>query len=367
MKRVGIHDVARAAGVSVTTVSHALNGRGQVSAQTRSRVESAAAELGYSPNRIASALRRQRTGVVGFVSDEIATTPFAGRILLGAQDASAELGTLLMVVNSNGDAEVERAQIGSLLGQRVDAIVYATMGHRQSRVPALLAAVPTVLVNTFDPEADLVSVVPDEEGIGYTATRRMIEAGHRALVHLTIEQPGPAVERRQVGYEKALAEVGAEAPVVRVPGRANAAAGREALRRAVEEHPDLTGVGCFNDLMAMGVYQVASIELDLAIPERLSVIGVDNLETVAAQLQPGLTTVALPHYEMGRWGLARAAALAADRAVPVEQTLLPGPLVERDSVVAVPASASPIQGAPDARDHRYRTVSSALGRPSVAS
>lgn len=367
MKRVGIHDVARAAGVSTTTVSHALNGRGQVSAATRSRVERAAVELGYSPNRIASALRRQRTGVIGFVSDEIATTPFAGRILLGAQDASAELGTLLMVVNSNGDAEVERAQIGALLAQRVDAIVYATMSHRRSVVPTLLANVHTVLVNTFDPESELVSVVPDEERIGYTATRRMLDAGHRSLVHLTIEQPGPAVERRQLGYERALAEVGAEPAVVRVGGRANAAAGREALRRAVAAHPDLTGVVCFNDLMAMGVYQVAEIELDLPIPERLSVIGVDNLETVAAQLQPGLTTVALPHYEMGRWGLARAAALAADRAVPVEQTLLPGPLVERDSVAPVAPPMAHEEGALESLDHRYRTVSSRSGRPGVAS
>jgi LacI family transcriptional regulator len=366
MKRVGIHDVARAAGVSPTTVSHALNGRGQVSAETRSRVERAATELGYSPNRIASALRRQRTGVIGFVSDEIATTPFAGRILLGAQDASAELGTLLMVVNSNGDAEVERAQIGALLAQRVDAIVYASMSHRRSVVPTLLAAVPTVLVNTFDPESEVVSVVPDEEGIGYTAAQRMLEAGHRSIVHLSIEQPGPAVEGRQRGYEKALTEAGAEAPVVRVPGRANAAAGRAALRLAVAAHPDLTGVVCFNDLMAMGVYQVASIELDLPIPERLSVIGVDNLETVAAQLQPGLTTVALPHYEMGRWGLARAAALAADRAVPVEQTLLPGPLVERDSVGPAAAAVAPALGVVEALDHRYRTVSSRSGAPRVA-
>ena len=93
-KRVGIVDVAAAAGVSVTTVSHALNGRGQVNPETRARVERVAAELGYSPNRIATALRNQRSGIIGFVSDEIATTPFAGRILLGAQDASAEVTQL---------------------------------------------------------------------------------------------------------------------------------------------------------------------------------------------------------------------------------------------------------------------------------
>jgi LacI family transcriptional regulator len=365
MKRVGIHDVARATGVSVTTVSHALNGRGQVSAETRMRVQAAAAELGYSPNRIASALRGRRTGVIGFVSDEIATTPFAGRILLGAQDASTELGTLLMVVNSTGDAEVEQAQIGVLLAQRVDAIVYATMGHRRSTVPRQLGSVPIVLVNTFDPDADVVSVVPDEEGIGYAATRRLLDAGHRSLVHLTIEQPGPAVERRQRGFETAAAEAGAAAAVVRVPGKSNAAAGRAAFRRAVEAHPALTAVVCFNDLMAMGVYQVAS-EVGLAIPEGLSVIGVDNLETVAAQLQPGLTTVALPHYEMGRWGLARAAALVADRAVPTGQTLLPGPLVERDSVTSIEAASAPVQGDADAAGHRYRTVSQGSESPRLA-
>lgn len=364
MKRVGIREVAQAAGVSATTVSHALNGRGQVSPATRMRVERTAAELGYSPNRIASALRRQRTGVIGFVSDEIAVTPFAGRIVLGAQEAAAELGALLMVVNTTGKPDVEHAQIAALLAQRVDAIVCATMYHRPVRLPAQLAGVPTVLVNTFDADVPVSSVVPDEEGIGYAATRRLLEAGHRDVAHLTITAPVPAVAGRLAGFRRAAAEAGVRPRVVEVPGpTANAAAGRAAFRRAVAADPAPTGVVCFNDLMAMGVYQVAAIELGLRVPEAFSVMGVDDLELVAAEVLPGLTTVALPHYEMGRWGLARAVELVGDRALPPVTVRMPGALVERASV-APPHRPMTLEEGPG---HRYRTVTSGSAASSVGS
>ena len=149
-KRIGISDVARLAGVSATTVSHALSGQGKVSPQTRLRVEEVASQLGYAPNRIASALRRQRSGIIGFVGDEVATTPFAGQLVLGAQDAAAEAGFLLMMVNSNRDAEVELGQIRALLAHQVDGIVYAKMYHREVEVPAVLGQLPVVIADAYD-------------------------------------------------------------------------------------------------------------------------------------------------------------------------------------------------------------------------
>src|SRR4051812_3255570 len=116
-RRIGIKDVAAAAGVSVTTVSYILNrveGK-RASAETRQRVWQAAEELGYKPNNLARGLRTQRSQTIGFIGDEIATTPNSGRIILGAQDAAAVQGMVLLLVNTGGDTELERRSIEMLL------------------------------------------------------------------------------------------------------------------------------------------------------------------------------------------------------------------------------------------------------------
>lgn len=329
--RVGIHDVARAAGVSTTTVSHALNGRGKVSAATRQRVQRIAQDLGYEPNRVATALRSRRTGILGFVSDEIATTPFAGRIVLGAQDAAAALGVTLMVVNSNRHPEIEDRQIEVLRAQQVDGLLYATMFHRTVTVPPNLGRTPVVLVNAETGDPSVPSIAPDEYGVGVAATRLLLDAGHRRIAHLTIDEPGFGADGRIAGYREALRDAGLEQHVVRVPGPADAAAGREALRRALIQDREITAVFVFNDLMGMGVYQVAA-EQGLRVPDSLSIVGVDNLELIAGQLLPGLTTFELPHYEMGRWAVGEAIRRLDDPPAPAAPVLSSCPLIARQSV-----------------------------------
>ncbi|MES2093283.1 MAG: LacI family DNA-binding transcriptional regulator [Actinomycetota bacterium] len=332
-KRVGISDVASAAGVSVTTVSHALSGQGHLSEKTRERVQQIASELNYSPHRIASALRLQRTGIIGFVSDEIATTPFAGRIVLGAQDAAAARGMLLMLVNSNRDQSVESRQIESLLEQQVDAIVYARMSHTLVNLPPRLTSIPTVIVDAENPEGLAPWVVPDEVGIGFTATERLISAGHRSIVHLSIDEHGPGVDGRIVGYTRAMQKFDLKPEIILASRQADAKAGRETFQIALDRHPQLTAVFAFNDPMAMGVYQTAS-ERDLRIPDDLSVVGVDNLEVIAAQLRPGLTTVGLPHYEMGRWAIEQLGEMIGNQDWKDirSQVQLASPLIERGSI-----------------------------------
>ncbi|MCJ1709008.1 LacI family DNA-binding transcriptional regulator [Microbacterium sp. VKM Ac-2923] len=330
---VGIEDVARAASVSITTVSHALSGKGQVAAATRARVADVARELGYAPNRHASALRGRRTHILGFVSDNIATTPFATRVIVGAQEAAAERDQLLVVVNSNEDEDIEARQISSLLAARVDAVVYARMFHHDATtLPEAMRGVPSVMVDTADTDGRVPSVVPDETQIGRLATEALVAAGHRHIAHLTIDQPGRGTDLREEGYRSVLADAGLSPLVIPVPGDADAAAGREAWRRLRSVSDEVTGVFCFNDPLAMGVYQAANID-GLSIPEDLSVIGVDDFRPVAEALLPGLTTVALPHYEMGRWAVNSLLHLLDGGTLegPVDH-VIPGALVTRGSV-----------------------------------
>jgi LacI family transcriptional regulator len=335
-RRVGIRDVAAAAGVSLTTVSHALSGAGQVNATTRERVREVAAQLGYAPNRQASGLRSRRSQIIGFVSDEITTTPYAGRVLLGAQEAAARQGWVLMIVNSSADAELEARGIDALLQHNVDGIVYARMYHQRVVVPEALAGVPTVLLDATTGGDGVSSVVPDEEGAARTAVEHLVAAGHRRIGYLANVDDIPATRGRAEGYRAALRAHGIEPdPSLVVATGSTTVPGREAAGRLLDRPDRPTALFCFNDRIAMGAYQAAHAR-GLRIPDDLSVVSVDNFEVIAAALDPGLTTIALPHLEMGRWAIERLAleleAARDDHPLDPEQVRMTCPLVERQSV-----------------------------------
>ncbi|WP_327346064.1 LacI family DNA-binding transcriptional regulator [Streptomyces europaeiscabiei] len=343
-RRIGIKDVAAAAGVSATTVSHILNaveGK-RINAETRQRVLDTARELGYAPNGLARGLRLRRSNTIGFVSDQIATTPYAGRIILGAQEEAAKHGLLLLMLNTGGDPELERKEIDLLLQRQVDGVLYASMYHRVVAVPQRLRSVPTVLLDARSDDPGVPSVVPDEVLGGLTAVRELIRNGHRRIGFINNVDDIPATHGRLEGYRRALAEAGiAEDPRLVVAETADAAGGHRAALRLLrllraEERP--TALFCFADRMAMGVYRAAA-ELGLSIPGDLSVIGFDNQELICDGLFPGLTTVALPHYEMGARAVAQLLALTGapgSESGPAAQEMLPCPLVARASVASPP-------------------------------
>jgi LacI family transcriptional regulator len=338
---VRIKDVAEAAGVSVTTVSHILNeveGK-RINPETRQRVAEIAKRLGYAPNDLARGLRLQRSNTIGFVSDEIATTPFAGRIILGAQEAAAERGSLLLMLNTAGDPELERKEIDLLLQRQVDGVLYAAMSHRVVPVPEGLRSVPTVLLDARSDDLTVPSVVPDEVLGGYTATRAVLGHGHRRIAFLNNVDDIPATRGRLEGYRRALAEAGIPGdPGLVVSGACDTAGGYDAARRILARTPRPTALFCFNDRMAMGAYRAAA-ERGLAIPADLSVIGFDNQELICDGVFPALTTVALPHYEMGARAVELLLALTTAEGGPPRPAThekLPCPLVVRASVTSPP-------------------------------
>jgi LacI family transcriptional regulator len=341
-RNIGIKDVATAAGVSVTTVSHVLNdvSYARVSPETRDKVRTAAEELGYGPNRLARALRTQRTGMLGLVSEDIATTPHAGRIILGADEAAKARGYNLMIINTSGSASLDsrRADVEALLERRVDGILYATMYHRAVELPANLGSVPSVLVDSVATGGNITAVIPDEEGGARAAVGALLEAGHTRIGFLNNTDDVPATHQRLQAFRATLAAAGldggaapVEAAVSEVQG------GYEAARRILTREDGITALFCYNDRMALGAYRAAA-ELGLSIPGDLSVVGFDDQELIAANLHPGLTTVALPHYEMGAWAtehLIDAVEGKTDLSLmALHPTILGCPLVSRDSIAA---------------------------------
>ncbi|KQV13272.1 LacI family transcriptional regulator [Kitasatospora sp. Root187] len=342
MARVRMSDVAAAAGVSTATVSMVLSGAGndRISPQTQARVREAAEAAGYAPNSVARSLRTQRSRTIGLISDTIATTPFAGRMLAGANDVARDHGHLVILVNTDDDAEQERKAILALAGQQVDAMLYARMWHRAVDAPAGLPA-DAVFLDCRPTEGGWPAVVPDDRQGGASATRELVAAGHRRIAYVDAPNPEDVVasELRHQGYLQVLAESGITPdPALHVRATTDAAGGRAAVEGLLdlpaERRP--TAIFCFNDRMAMGAYTAAH-RRGLVIPDDLSIVGYDDQQLIASELDPPLTTVALPHYEMGRWAMEVALGLReSDRNDPL---LMNCPIIRRDSVGPPPIPA----------------------------
>jgi LacI family transcriptional regulator len=339
-----IQDVAALAGVSTTTVSHALNRvrTARVANETRRRVEEAAAQLGYAPNGLARGLRRQRSQTLALLSDRIATTPFAGAIILGAQEKAAELGWVLMLYSTGDDAEVEQREIRTLMQHQVDGVLYATWYHRVVTVPRELKGTPLVLLDCVSDDPQYASVVPDEYSTGYDAVKELLRHGHRRIGFITNVEDVPATSGRLQGFRDALSSAGVELDDDLVASDVSETPGGYRAALQLLSRPDRpTAIFAYNDRMAMGLYRAAR-ELELDIPKDLSVISVDNQEIIAEGLYPGLTTMALPHYEMGAWAVEHLVAhlktVDEGPALPPEHVVLHCPIARRGSVAAPPRS-----------------------------
>jgi len=327
-------DVADAAGVSTTTVSLVLSGKAGTSIPdvTKERVFEASRALGYRTNAVARNLRRQSSETIGLVSDTIASTPFAGLMIHGADQIAAAAGMTLMIVNTERDMDVEARAIDTMLARQVDAIVYATMWHQIVEPPVGLKEVHWVALDARTPDPDDSWVVPDDEGGGHAATAHLIEAGHRRIGYIREANPYPADPERFAGYRRALEEHGIEfeSDLVSVdkndPFGGHAAAAR---LLALEEPP--TAIQCYTDRMAMGAYR-AIRRAGLSIPDDISVIGFDNQDQIAPWLDPPLTTMQLPHEAMGRWAVEHLLGVLSGETEGPQQQRMDCPLVVRDSV-----------------------------------
>lgn len=300
-----MHDVAALAGVSQATVSLVLNdvSGSRFSRKTKDKVEAAVEQLGYRTNAHAKVLRDGVSGMVGFVGDVVASAPFAGKIIEGAQERAWESGLLVLAVNTNGDRELERASLEAMLSYKVAGVVYASMYHRKVDVPAALLGVPSVVLNSEDRDRRIPSIVPDEELGGYAATKRLLDAGHRRVAMLnieTLESGLPAALGRYAGYTRALNEAGltVDPTIVRF-GDGNPGDGLRYTHEVMAAGDPPTAIFCANDRTAWGAYQ-ALAEMGRRIPEDVAIVGFDNQETLAPYLQPGLTTMDLPFVAMGR-------------------------------------------------------------------
>lgn len=333
-------DVADLAGVSRSAVSLVLNGHGDgnIAADKQVLIIEAARRLNYSPNAVALSLRSRRSSTIGVVTDWIATTAFAGDLLKGASDTARAAGFLLLVIDTQNSAEQERQAFETLQNRQADGFLFAAQSLRAYEPSMTLRTAPGALANCFDPDDRVAAFVPDEVAGSRSATQHLIDHGHRDIQLFTGTTDVIASGLRRQGFLEAMAASG-------LPARTPLATGWEidkgyaaAMQVLTSGDPLPTAIMCANDRSAAGVV-LAAARLGLSVPGDLSVVGYDDDENVAPCLVPALTTVRLPHREMGERAMQVVLERALDGSAPEgdgqshhPRTLLECPLVVRSSV-----------------------------------
>lgn len=311
-KRVTMMDVAKAAGCSQATVSVVLNNVTdiKISPDLRARVLEVARSLGYG---LAGPVRRAgleglQGSCVGFIVDQLATTPEAVNAIEGARHASWENDVTILVAQTQGRAEHERKAVARLLQAGAQGIVYMSIFTRRVSLDPVFEdlPVPLVLLNCYTADNRFPAVVPDEVTGGRMATASLIRKGHTRIGTIVGESFMEAAQDRLAGYRAALAEAKLDYDDRLVAeGNWTPTSGFEATRKLLSLEEPPTAIFCQNDKMAMGCFNAIN-EAGLRIPADLSVVGYDDDE-LSRHLRPQLTTLELPHRPMGAWAIAQLA------------------------------------------------------------
>lgn len=331
---VRLKDVARECGVDVATVSRALNEAYGVREDTRKKVLAAATRLQYRPNRLAKGLATGRSNTLAMVVSDI-RNPFFAELTRGAEDAAYQAGYNLVLCNSDLNPTKQTQYVHSLLEKRVDGILMNTVAglSRAQQEELTRSGVPIVLLNR--PPANvrgLSTVLADNYQGGFIAGRYLLERGHRAIAHLTGPREHGNLAERAKGFQKVLTEAGASAPIIRCSHTTEGA--YEAMKNLLSQKHHLTAVFAANDAMAFGAVR-AVFESGRRVPDDVSIIGFDNVK-VAELINPPLTTIEQPKYELGWAGveILLRQAKRPDGWMP-EHRLLEVKLVERESCKSI--------------------------------
>lgn len=350
-KRVTIDEVARAAGVSKTTVSVVLNGGADdlgIRESTRMAVVDSASRLGYTPNYAARNLRRQRTNVLSLLVQDLANPCFVD-IAVATRAAAVARGYEVNVIDA-GPFDSEMRAIEHLRGGGADAVIVAT-GRHAARGPAIESLKdlvrhgrPVVMLIDRSPDPAIPAIRVDVEGGAYVATSHLVALGHRRIAHLALQGSNPIEAEltsqgdRYRGFRRALHDAGL--PFEKrwlIRGSDTLAGGREMMRSLLElpgARP--TAVLVYNDLTAIGALR-ALHDAGIRVPDDMALVGTDGIE-LGEYTTPPLTTVDHPREELGRLAIETVCGLLAGTRPADTERVLQARLIVRASCGGSPAA-----------------------------
>jgi LacI family transcriptional regulator len=309
--RITIEDVAREAGVSRQTVSRAINNKAEISFDTLNRVLEAVDKLGYRPSRMAQGLVTQQTHTVGLIVSDI-TNPFFPEVARGVLDAAQLKGYNVFLCNTDGNLQHELRILQSLADHAVDGIIIYPSYDSDDNLKSFLEQYqrPLVLVNHFFKHPGVSNVLVDNQGGAKLAVDYLVSQGHTAIGMLAgVLNPGRDRIRRIQGFRQALNDH--DLPVVEewiVPSLdPTFERGYEAGRYLLSQHPQVTAIFAYNDLLALGAIR-ACHELGRRIPADCAIIGFDDIRW-AATATPSLTSIGVNKHDLGEQAITRLLAM----------------------------------------------------------
>ena len=330
-----IKDVAKAANVSVATVSRVLHNLTGYSDQTKEKVMKAVDELGYQPNAIARGLINKRTQTIGVLFPDVSSN-FSSDILHGIEDYAHEKGFSVMVCNTAEDGKRTMKYLQVLREKQVDGVVFTSEVLKDEYYRALKdMRVPVVLVNTQSHKHVIPYVKVDDRQAAYQATDYLIRNGHReiSMISGTARDPIAGLPRVE-GYKQALDDHGIPFLESRIAyGDFGPGSGRQAMEKLLSEAPPFTALFAASDEMAIGAMGLA-LERGIRIPDDLSIIGYDDL-SISKFFFPPLTTIHQPLATMGRLACEKLIALI-EGSPQVGSSIVNHQLVERQTVKPKP-------------------------------
>jgi LacI family transcriptional regulator len=333
-RRVTLRDVADRAGVHPSTASRAINEhtRSLVDDQTVARVLQAAEKLGYQPDSLARALKTNRTHTVGMLLPDL-TNPLFPPIVRGIEDGLGGANYTVILGNTDNDPVKERTVLSALLGRRIDGLILATTQREPSPAIAELidGGLPMVLVNRTIDDPIVPSVLGDDRHGVALAVEHLVDLGHTRIAHVAGPQQTSTGLVRHDSFIASMRRAGLPVDPARIviADWFREAPGADACRTLLDRRPETTAIVAGNDLIAIGCYDVAN-ERDLKIGAELSVVGYNDM-LFADKLCPPLTTVRVPHYQLGLRAAQLILSLINDSDGQAEQIRLEPTLVRRSS------------------------------------
>jgi LacI family transcriptional regulator len=293
---VTIKDVAERAGVSISTVSLVINGKGGVSDELKEKIEEAVEELNYHPNAMARGLKSKKSKVLGLVVPDI-LNPFFPQVIKGIEDAVKRYGYTLILGNTDGKMEEEARYLHLFVEKCVEGIIFIPSGTFNKNIRLFREIkVPKVVIDRALDDIKVSTVMTDNILGAYLGTRHLLANGRRRIIFVSGPPNLQASKDRYAGYIKALDEFGIKEKIVEY-GNFTFESGKMVTTDALEKKTKFDAIFAANDMIAFGAMVVLA-EKKIAIPEEVEVIGYDNI-LFSFLSKPSLTTIGQPAYDMG--------------------------------------------------------------------
>lgn len=292
-----IRDVAKLAGVSVATVSRVINKSGYVNKETEQAVQQAIKMLNYEPNRVARGLASKKTETIALIMPNI-SNPFFAELARAVEDVARSYGYTVLICNSDNESDKEQTYINVLKKRYVDGILFATHSLQAADISAMNdAGIPLVFLDRGPSESSCYVVRSKNYEGAKKAVAHLLDVGCKKIAHIYGPQETATGKERMLGYEDSVRHFDWFTPSLMVPGHFRINGGMEAVEQLMARHPDVDGIFCGNDLMALGALKKLQ-QMGMSVPDQVALCGFDGIELTVIT-EPELTTIAQPIYDIG--------------------------------------------------------------------